>query len=346
MKYSFIIVIFLFFSCSRTVDSSYLLYNFFPKEKQLKARIVELDTALFRYPFRIKIKENIAIVMDLHNMDYYYHVFTYPGYKYITSFGKRGEAPEEMLSAENIRYLTDDEIWTLDANKNELIRMGFTKSINILTRKEVIHLDKGILRALDFAIYNDSTFIIPDYSGEHRFCWVNRKGKILRRSGMIPVKNKITNSSRPALAQAWRSFIDYNPRNGVLVAVTQLGEVLDIYNLKDGGHVVRVGPHGEPKFDISQGYAIPTGIMGFSDVCVTDNYIYTVFHGRTFKEIIQEKEQFSDGGEFIYVFSLKGEPICKYKLDRHIYGMQIDEKRGLITALDVNFDQPITEFEM
>lgn len=92
-------------------------------------------------------------------------------------------------------------------------------------------------------------------------------------------------SNRPALAQAWRSFIDYNPRNDVLAAVAQLDEVLEIYNLKDSTHVVRFGPNGEPELQISNGYGILTGIMGFSDVQVTDSAIYAVFHRRSFKEI-------------------------------------------------------------
>ena len=48
------------------------------------------------------------------------------------------------------------------------------------------------------------------------------------------------------IRQVWRSFIDSNPHNGVLAAVTQLGEVLEIYNLKDSIHTVCIGPHGEP----------------------------------------------------------------------------------------------------
>ena len=35
-------------------------------------------------------------------------------------------------------------------------------------------------------------------------------------------------------------------------------------------------------FKISQGYGIPTGIMGFSDVQVADSAIYAVFHGALF----------------------------------------------------------------
>ena len=151
------------------------------------------------------------------------------------------------------------------------------------------------------------------------------------------------------MAQAWRSFIDYNPRNGVLAAVTQLGEVLEVFNLKDSTHVVRIGPHGEPEFKISQGYGIPTGIMGFSDVQVADSAIYAVFHGRSFKEIAQNVQQgvyLPDGGRYIYVFSLTGEPLCRYVLDHYVYGISVDEQKGIILATDVNKDDPIIEYSM
>lgn len=198
-------------------------------------------------------------------------------------------------------------------------------------------------------VYDDSTFIVPDYSGESRFCWVNRKGKLLRKMGEIPSANEeALMQARPALAQAWRSFIDYNPRNGVLAAVTQLGEVLEIYNLKDSTHVVRIGPHGEPKFKVAEGYGIPTGIMGFCDVQVTDSAIYAVFQGRTFKDIAEaaRRGDMTDGGRYVYVFSLMGEPLRKYELDHVIYGMFVDEQKGTIMITDVNRDEPILEYDM
>jgi hypothetical protein len=177
---------------------------------------------------------------------------------------------------------------------------------------------------------------------------VNRQGKFLKKSGTIPSSNEeALKEARPALAQAWRSFIDYNPHNGVLIAATQLGEVLEIYNLQNGSHKVCQGPKGEPEFKLAGGYAIPDGIMGFSDVQVTDDAIYAIFHGRTFKEIMaqhQKEGRATDGGQYIYVFNLEGEPLCKYTLDRYITGFHVDEKNKTITATDVNNDQPIVEF--
>ena len=335
-------------ACTSTSHGDGMLYADFPQTRELKGTVIPLDTALFRYPFRIRVQGDKAVVMDLQGENYFCHTFSYPDFHYTSSFGKRGESPAEQISVENIR-LNGEYLWALDANKSELTRFGCDLSGDSQLRQEAVNLDKDILRALDFVIVDDSTFIIPDYSGDSRFCWVNRQGRLLYKMGTIPSANEdALKDSRPALAQAWRSFIDYNPRNGVLAAVTQLGEVLEVYNLKDSTHVVRIGPHAEPKFKQSGGYGIPVGIMGFSDVQVTDSVIYAVFHGRSFKEITQNAQKgiHTDGGQYIYVFNLKGEPLCKYVLDHYVYGISVNEQEGIILATDVNKDEPIMKYKM
>ena len=344
-----LLVAFLFVACASAPEERVKSYSDFPEVKELAARTVSLDTALFRYPYRIRVQGDKAVVLDLHGTDCFFHAFRYPGFRYLSSFGKRGDAPEEMLSAENVRW-NGDFLWILDSNKSELTRLGFASSGDSLLRQEAVKLDEELLRSLDFVQYDDTTFIIPDYSGDSRFCFVNRQGKLLRKMGTIPTVNEeALQNARPALAQAWRSFIDYNPRNGVLAAATQLGEVLEIYNLKDSTHVVCTGPNGEPEFKVSQGYGIPTGIMGFNDIQVTDRAIYVIFQGYKFKDIMQSTKRgtpLPDGGQYIYVFSLKGEPLRKYVLDHSICGFSLNEKEGIIMATDVNRDDPIVEYHI
>lgn len=350
MKNSIAILLLCFLISCGTKHGEYaenvVSFSVFPQEKVLKGEIIELDTALLRYPFRIRVKGDKALIMDLHGPDHYGHLFQYPDFRYLSSFGKRGDSPTETLSMENLRF-HKGKVWALDANKSELTGFSFSSSDDSLLREETVALDGDILRPLDFAIYNDTTFIIPDYSGEGRLCKVNYNGNLIEKIGAIPTANEnAIDEARPALAQAWRSFIDYNPNNGILAIVTQLGEVVELYNLKDSTEVVRIGEHGEPEFKISDGYGIPTGIMGFSDVQVTDSAIYTVFHGTSFKEIAKHNGRLPNGGKYIYVFSLKGEPLCKYVLDRYIYGIYVDEATKTIVATDVNNDQPIVQFRV
>lgn len=315
-------------SCTDSPGTYYPRYSTFPNEKAISARVIELDTALFRYPFRVVVKDSIAIVMDLHNADNYFHAFTYPNWKHIVSFGKRGEGPEEMLSAETFQFNSLDSIYALDANKMQISRWAISAKDHSATRQEVIRLDKNLIRSLDFCA-TDSCFLIPDYLGEHRYWQVNYSGKPIRSIGKIPTEKDLASEIRPALAQAWRSFIDYNPHNGILAMVTQLGESIEIYNTKENTHTVLYGPNGEPRFKSIKGEGFPTGIMGFSDIVITDKYIYSVFQGIRFKDKLasyQRGEKPEDGGRYIYVFDLKGNPIQKYTLDKPIYGIDINEK--------------------
>ena len=335
-------------ACTTQTRKDVNTYADFPQTVELQAETMPIDTALFRYPFRIRTKGDTVVIMDLHGTDHFFHAFLGEDVHYLASFGKRGEAPGEIIQAENIR-LDNNGWWTLDSGKGKLTRLNASNHW-AQPVEEVTLNDKDILRPLDFVRDEAGHFIVPDYAGKARFCLTGTDGQVLQRMGDIPTTNEeALQNARPALAQAWRSFIDYNPRNGLLAAATQLGEVLELYNLQDSTHVVCIGPNGEPQFQVSQGYGIPTGIMGFGDVQVTDRAVYAVFSGRTFKELVQSAqkgEDLPDGGSYIYVFSLQGKPLLRYALDRHISGFTVDEEKGIIWATDVNKDQPVCRFRM
>lgn len=75
-------------------------------------------------------------------------------------------------------------------------------------------------------------------------------------------------------------------------------------------------------------------IMGFSDIQITDNYIYTVFHGKKFKEIEQTLKQgeiTEYRGRNMYVFDLAGNLVRKNILNHAIYGIDINEDTGKLT---------------
>ena len=77
LKNSAVLLLFLLFISCGTKNKEYannvFPYSQFPQEKELKGEVIELDTALFRYPFRIRIEGDKAIVLDLHGSDYYGH---------------------------------------------------------------------------------------------------------------------------------------------------------------------------------------------------------------------------------------------------------------------------------
>ncbi len=163
-----------------------------------------------------------------------------------------------FLVPKNIRIDAHSNFYLLDANRSE-ISVWSQNRPDTLTR---IKLAKELVRTLDFDIVDDSTFVVSDYTGTHRFVIIDHKGQIIRNQQKIPVREDKKQIANIALAQAWRSFIDYNPDNGILAMVTQLGEVLEIYDLKADTIVnIVYGKNGEPDYIDKGGYAVPNGIM-------------------------------------------------------------------------------------
>lgn len=334
-------------ACSGENAAIYSRYKNFTVEVPLQAEIMPLDTVPLRYPFRIAVKDSVAVILDLHNADYFFHAFTYPQFKHLVSFGEYGEADGQLLSPETLRFVSNDSIWTVDSRKMEITRWRIDPATHTASEVEKFPVPNQSVRALDMAVYNGNAFLVTDYSGNASFYKADKRGTATEAFGTIPTEKHPTRPGRNMLAQVWRSFIDYNPRNGVAALGSQLGEVLEIYRPDSGVRTVLYGPGGEPAYFIRDGYAYPDGLMGFSDIHVGDSCIYAVFHGNTFKEkqeAYKKGEIPPDGGRFIYVFDLQGNPLRKYVLNRFIYGIAVDEKDRTFTAVEVNSDTPVVRF--
>ena len=320
----------------------------FPETEELYGRVIPLDTALFRYPYRLRVNKDRVIVEDLHGVDHFFHLFTYPDFRYLSSFGQRGRGPEEMLSVDGC-FWQNNSFLTLDNIKSELVRWDLNAQQDGMLRENRIKLEAFAARTLDIVPFHDN-YLIPDYSGINRFCQVDKDGKLMKRWGEIPTENKKDLQKYPfAFGYGWRSFIDYSQKNGVLAAVTQFGEVLEIWNVKKNTHQVLKGKLGEPKFEVRSNYALPVGVKGSSDIQVTDRAIYVVFRGVSMKEEMlahQKGKPLPQGGKTIRVFSLDGTPLKEYKLDHSVSGIWVDEQMGKIWAVDVNSDEPLVEYNI
>ena len=130
-------------------------------------------------------------------MDYFLHAFTYPEWKHLASFGKRGEGPEEMLSAENIQFNSLDSLWAIDANKMEITRWKISPSTRSAERVEEIKLDKELVRSLDFHTMK-SGFFIPRLHGRVPVLgsWQQRQTSLKASEKYPPKQSTKTPSAR------------------------------------------------------------------------------------------------------------------------------------------------------
>lgn len=172
--------------------------------------------------------------------------------------------------------------------------------------------------------------------------------KLLRKSEHIPVSDqKLLKESAPAVAQGWNSFIAFSPDKKILVSVTQFGDRLDIYDMQSQKHIGKLGEDGEPQFKVSsEGYGLPAGRICYYDVQVTDQYIYTIYDGRKFKDIMKLADAYQQGGKILRISTHEGDVVKTYVLDRPIAGIYVDEAAGMLFGLDVNADEQIVKFPL
>lgn len=322
-------------------------YEEFPKNVFLNGCGFVIENELLRYPFRISQDDDYLYLLDLHGADFFCHVFCKSTMKHFASFAKRGNGPGEVLQAMDMYVISKDSIFLYDTDNREITLWGYSEFDKAINLKETYRMKSEMLLSANCTWQCDSVYYFTDKSGENRILKCNKNGDIIEKIGKIPTKQNKYGKVSGILAQAWNSYIKYSPKKQILVVATQLGDVIEIYNFKEGTRNVLYGQQGEPVYEITpNGFAIPTGIMGFSDIQITDKYIYTVFHGRAFKDIIKDPNNTLDGGEYIHIYNLNGEPICRLILDHAIYGIDVDEKNGIIWATDVNSEDQIVVYKL
>ena len=337
------------YACTKISSNAELSEITFPVKEELNGRVIPLDSVFFRYPYRLEVRGDRVVIEDLHGPDHYYHLYTYPDFRHLHSFGQRGEGPEEMQAVDDF-FWNGQTLWALDNIKSELVRWELNDSRDKMLRNECIKLDKATFRALDIVPFQDNSFLVPNYSGDSRFCQVDRNGRLLKKWGEIPTERKDDLQKYPyAFGYGWRSFIDYSPKTGTLVAATQFGEVMEIWNVKKNAHKIMKGKLGEPEFKILPEYAVPTGVVGHNDIQVTDRAIYVIYRGVSMKDDMlahQKGKPLPQGGKTVRVFSLEGEPLKEYRLDHSVCGIWVMEEEGKMWALDVNSDEPLVEYRL
>ena len=329
------------------VDAAAMNYSQFPEEFTLTGKGFVVDDELMRYPYRIRQRGDYVYVLDLHGEENFCHLFHKDNLASVASFAQRGNGPQEVLQALCMDVQSEDSIWVYDTHKREVTRWGYSAEQRKVSLQECVRIKDKMTHSSNCAWGGDSLFFFTDRSGVNRILKCNTRGEVIGRIGSIPTERRVDKNKLGTLAQAWNGFVSYNPNRQLLAVASQLGDVIELYDLQDGTNKNLRGPLGEPVYQTTQdGWAVPVGIMGYSDIQITDRYIYAVFHGRTFKEIASNPDGTPDGGRYIHVYEHDGTPVCRLVLDHAIYGIDVDEEDGIIWATDVNTEEQIVNYHL
>lgn len=317
-----------------TNSTNYVEYSFKSSENVSTVNI-PLDSSVFmRYPYRLVKSDSLLFILDLHGPENFIHSFSIPTLTYYDSLCKVGDGPGEFVSIHDIQ-LEGDTLYVYDSrnaiymyNTKDLYH-GIEKPKKIELTDELGFLSRGIKLGENFY------FPIFNEASDSRMLELNNRGEIIDSFGELPLSDSHT-PIESSTYQAWAPIV--GGEDSTLVTVTQFGDVIDIYHVKNQ---ITEGEFGGPIFRNHNGYAIHEGIEGFQDVVVKDNTIFALFSGIDMKNTDANRQ----GGDKIYVFDVDGNPQTKLFLDRTFISTYKDED-GSFLALDVNSDTPLYRFHV
>lgn len=302
------------------------------------------DSVLLKYPYRVKVCDSVAIILDLHaSSGYYIHLFSYPEFEHRMSHIRRGKGPNEFTTL-NTFVVFHDSLHLMDP----FTRVQDSYSLKDLLWQEhpfptmTSYDNTGILTILNYQKTSDGIVFVEN--GE------KRKLVRLRQNGKreeTPLQSpdiKIPSEYYPSL---WNSFFAYDEKSNTTAIVTQLGDLLEIVNNDEVKSIE--GKGGLPAMVSMGGKYFSVGkIDGYDDVKIYGDYIFALYSGADMEEIDEliDKDEFvPDGSDKLRVFNLNGDLVACFQLSHYATGFDLDMETKKMILLDVNSENQVVIYD-
>lgn len=317
-----------------------LLYNIlfkenasFEKEFVNLQKVSEFGNSL-GMPGKIMLLDSTIIIIDYKPLPGFPYIQTYGSdTKYIRSYGKQGQGPNEMLDPWKVfpDPVSKNKFWIYDVILHRVTKFSLDSTVT----NKYITLEGAM--SYNPVLLENGLIISPGFGlTKGRLAVYDTTGKMLKIIGEIPPGIK-ENVPVPVHQVAYQSILKVKPDGSFLVLAVRYADMLELYRT-DGILVKRIhGPFNrEPVYsvDILNGspvMAIDTknSIIGYIDIALTNKYIYALFSGRTIDEY-HEKAAY---GNYIHVFDWNGDILSIYKSDSDLLSIAVNSDESLLYAI-------------
>jgi hypothetical protein len=308
MKNALLCLLFVFLGVFVSCDNNKYkqTYSEFPVVKEIKAsRIINLDSLYIKVPL-IKVKDSMCCICDMLAQDgFFFNLYTFPDFKHIKSFGRKGQGPNELTSIAGID-ICDGKLYALAPNLHKVYIYDISSNDLEIIPKEILNIP-DTLTTVDLAIEKEDKLFFSCLNQSYIAAKLDIHNNMSAEKYFnIPLQKHGGNLT-------WLSKIGYNAKKNVLVSVTTFREILFIRNMNDkyAKEIIAVGSLGTPEKSQIKEYEIPNNTC-FMQLFCGDEYIYTTFSGANINDILINNNVSNTPQIKINVYSYDGKPIIQY----------------------------------
>ena len=284
-------------------------------------------------PVHINIIDTLFIFRTQNDCNkQYFHIYKYPEFRHILSFGDHGNGPNEFFEGE-LTYscgdrMIDNSIWLEDMNHKKFKKANLSNGIVLNT----LIFPKEIGMPENVSIIDNKFLIgycISKYLGS--FFLYDLNTKKLKVNYNIPKLRNLANDQKKIIPYKNTLKIN-NDCSKIVIAYDFFGQI-DIFNI-DLEKVKSIKINHKAK-DINWNnrdiYEIPESAWHyFSDLQLTDNYIFALYNNY---QMNWSEEKLLTYRSILIKFNWNGEVISKYILPERIDKFVIDDSQSKIIAI-------------
>lgn len=340
-------------SCNKTNQSA---MDLFVDKEEIK---LFMDSLYFEKdslakPYLLTVIDTFLLVHDVYDMKHF-TVFNTMSRKCVTRFGNIGIGPGE-LSIGNVLSVRKKAIYSFDIPRRYIFKYNLNDFINedksipkTIAKFEHIpetHLSRVIS-------VGDSCFLGGGvYKSKYQHLLFDEKGNILDY-GIETFHHQ----------ESFDNMYKFLSNQGILISHPEKNK--HVYTVKNSANIdfieienkklklVKSHRLNDPQFkneDLGKdSYSIDydkNTVIGYMDVAPAHNFVYTLYAD---KSIVNKNGKYnSRSSDIVLVFDWEGNPIKKYKLNKEVYYITVDEDKNIIYALlqDKDFFWNIVSFNI
>lgn len=277
---------------------------------------------------------------------YYFHIYEYPEFTHLKSFGEQGKGPDEFLEG-NITHghkIDDNSIWLVDLNNRKFKKADVSEG----TVKKTILMPKEIGAPVNVSVISDNLIIgksLSEYLGSF-FIYDIEEDRIIENNNVPRIRFKVTEPKKNFIYSNTIRVNEYNSR--IVVAYDFFGQI-DVFDFNlNKAFSIKIN-HGQKQANWNkvEDYEVPFGAWSyFNDLQTTDSYIFALYNNYQVTEDLTIDIKYSNTS-IILQFNWNGELINKFIIPELIDKFLVDSEFSKIIAIRrINTESPFIIYNL
>lgn len=325
-----------FFSCQNSgKEKSEYMLPVFKHQEVARVTLFKIDKPLASV-FSVNVFGDYLFVGSPVD-NFYIHIFNKHTGAFITSAASKGRGPGEFVNYVRSLDTVKDTIYVSEGSSDRPVYlynlMDFVNKANNFRTIDISGCSRSYLGLFPV---KEGFLSAPATKGD-RFAIHDKSGKMVSIYHKFPDLGVELDTLHLWKMIQLRTGLAVKPDRNKFAAVTMLGAILEIYSIEN--NKIRLEKELKfypPKIVInrsdSRSRIHPDCMIGFWNAVATNDFIYTIFSGKTERDF-QSTPLLAD---FVYVFDWEGNPVKSYTVPCKIKRLSVNEqtKRAYITTVD------------